>query len=291
MLLLAELYRRDGAWRVRALGQGYDTGLAGLAADFGVAVDDAPPPPQTPAPPADRISLRKELVRVSLEKRGARGIRARVALVLDRTGSMRARYADGTVGRLVERLAPVAAVLDDDGELDAWTFADHCARLPSLRIPELGDWIERHVYIRSGNRQLPPLPDGSLRVPDHLVHVFGGNNEPEVIQDILRAYAAEPGDPVLVLFFSDGGVNRTKQISALLTEAAAKPLFWQFVGLGRADYGILERFDTLPGRLVDNAGFFQVDDIDRIDDAELYDRLLSEFPQWLTEARRAGVIR
>ena len=41
--LLVEVYRRAGAWRVRAVGQGYADGLAGLARDFGVDVaDDAP---------------------------------------------------------------------------------------------------------------------------------------------------------------------------------------------------------------------------------------------------------
>jgi stress response protein SCP2 len=40
VLLVAEVYRRGGAWRVRAVGQGYADGLAGLARDFGVAVDD-----------------------------------------------------------------------------------------------------------------------------------------------------------------------------------------------------------------------------------------------------------
>ncbi|WP_300016495.1 CAP domain-containing protein [Pseudonocardia sp.] len=39
-LLLAEIYPRAGAWRVRAIGQGYSDGLAGLARDFGVQVDD-----------------------------------------------------------------------------------------------------------------------------------------------------------------------------------------------------------------------------------------------------------
>ncbi|TDU01942.1 stress response protein SCP2 [Streptomyces sp. 846.5] len=293
LLLLGEVYRRQGGWRLRALGQGYDTGLAGLAADFGVTVDEQPPstgtaPQSAAAPAADPVSLRKEIVRVNLAKRGAAGVRARIALVLDRSGSMRPLYNGGTVGRLVERMAPVAAVMDDDGSLDAWIFADHCARLPALRIPEMAGWIRRNVYIRSGHRQLPELPGGRLR-PDHLVDVFGGNNEPEVIRDILAYYAERPGDPVLVLFFSDGGINRSRQIQELLTEAASRPLFWQFIGLGKSEYGILEQFDTLPGRVVDNAGFFQVDDFDRITDAELYDRLLSEFPQWLVEARRLGI--
>lgn len=43
VLLLAELYRRGGGWKLRALGQGYADGLAGLARDFGVEVtEDAP---------------------------------------------------------------------------------------------------------------------------------------------------------------------------------------------------------------------------------------------------------
>ncbi|MGW4636547.1 TerD family protein [Nocardia sp. NPDC004415] len=42
--VLGELYRRQGAWKFRAVGQGYDSGLAGLATDFGISVDDEPTP-------------------------------------------------------------------------------------------------------------------------------------------------------------------------------------------------------------------------------------------------------
>ncbi|MFJ9471674.1 TerD family protein [Streptomyces caniferus] len=48
--VLGELYRRQGAWKFRAVGQGYDTGLAGLATDFGISVEE--PAPAQPAPPA-----------------------------------------------------------------------------------------------------------------------------------------------------------------------------------------------------------------------------------------------
>ncbi|MEV0438647.1 TerD family protein [Streptomyces spectabilis] len=51
--VLGEFYRRDGAWKFRAVGQGYASGLAGLATDFGIAVEQrAPSPtPSAPAPP------------------------------------------------------------------------------------------------------------------------------------------------------------------------------------------------------------------------------------------------
>ncbi|MEV4138226.1 TerD domain-containing protein [Dactylosporangium sp. NPDC049742] len=38
-----ELYLRNGAWKFRAVGQGWDSGLAGLATAFGITVDDEPP--------------------------------------------------------------------------------------------------------------------------------------------------------------------------------------------------------------------------------------------------------
>jgi stress response protein SCP2 len=38
--LFGELYRRAGEWKFRAIGQGYESGLAGLATDFGIDVDD-----------------------------------------------------------------------------------------------------------------------------------------------------------------------------------------------------------------------------------------------------------
>ncbi|MFJ9624350.1 TerD family protein [Streptomyces sp. NPDC101181] len=56
--ILGELYRRQGAWKFRAVGQGYSTGLEGLATDFGISVDEpqqaAPSPQAPPAPPQNR---------------------------------------------------------------------------------------------------------------------------------------------------------------------------------------------------------------------------------------------
>ncbi|MFD9359270.1 TerD family protein, partial [Streptomyces sp. NPDC060031] len=55
-LVVVEVYQRGGAWKVRAVGQGYANGLAGIATDFGVSVDEEPAPaaaaPTQVAPPA-----------------------------------------------------------------------------------------------------------------------------------------------------------------------------------------------------------------------------------------------
>ncbi|MFF7731828.1 TerD family protein [Streptomyces sp. NPDC007984] len=55
--VLGEFYRRQGAWKFRAVGQGYSSGLEGLATDYGITVDEpqqaapAPAPVAAPAPP------------------------------------------------------------------------------------------------------------------------------------------------------------------------------------------------------------------------------------------------
>lgn len=332
-----ELYLRGGQWKFRAVGQGYASGLAGLATDFGISVDEeagaaggpepstagvgAPAPaavppvaqpapavpavPPTPAPrlvkgeeqlPVDmrkRLSLRKEQVAVSLEKHGAAGVTARVVLVLDASGSMSFLYSKGVVADVVERMAAVAAQLDDDGVMQAWTFASHPARLPDLGLGELPEWLELHV--RVGELSLfrrSKKPRKGLRPGQVDMRTVGIQNEEQKVIAEVRTYVREhpATDPTLVLFFSDGGVYRNKEIEKELLEAVEEPVFWQFVGLGRSNYGVLERFDTLPGRRVDNVGFFAVDDISDVPDPELYDRLLSEFPAWMTAARQLGII-
>ncbi|MFE5625708.1 TerD family protein [Streptomyces virginiae] len=49
--IFGELYRRGEEWKFRAVGQGYETGLAGLATDFGIDVDADEDEAEEPAAP------------------------------------------------------------------------------------------------------------------------------------------------------------------------------------------------------------------------------------------------
>lgn len=316
--IAGELYRRGGQWKFRAVGQGYAAGLAGLATDFGISVDDpgtdAPPPTPPPSPPApavarpnlvkgaeklppkmrERLNLRKQQVEHSMQKAGATApIVARVIVVLDASGSMGELYLRNTVAKAVERMAAVAAALDDDATMQAWTFATNPARLPDLQIGDLPAWLQLHVrcgQLRIGGRKKRPFESRNGQVD--MVRVGIQNEEQKVIREI-RAFVHQFPLPVptLVLFFSDGGVYNDDEIEHELRGAAEQPIFWQFIGLGNNDYGVLEQFDELPNRRIDNVGFFALDDIDRVGDQELYDRVLREFPKWISAARAAGILR
>jgi hypothetical protein len=103
--------------------------------------------------------------------------------------------------------------------------------------------------------------------------------------------ASKDKTPMFVVFISDGGVSENRKITQLMVDAAKLGIFWQYVGLAGRNYGILEKLDTMPGRVVDNCGFFALDDLHDMTEEQLYDRLMQEFPMWILEAKREGIIR
>ena len=328
--VLVEIYRRAGAWKVRNVSAGWTEGLSGLATAHGVSVDDEPasvasaaPPQPTPAPtppastlpastppastppapapaapaappPSDgvrsvpgeatlslvkrqKLDLRKREVAKVLLTKGAQHERARIVLVLDKTGSMADEYAAGIVHRVVERMVPVAIQLDDDGSLECYLYAVTFAKLPDIRIEYLDQWMADFIHM-----------SGTHQGIDYR-RIGGYNDEIPIMTEVLGTLAGRT-DPTLVLFFTDGGFSKKKEITKLIAQASKLPAFWQFVGIGNNNFGVLTKLDEMSGRTVDNVGFFPVTDIDRIDDAELYRRLLSEFPDWLRAARGAGIL-
>lgn len=226
-----------------------------------------------------QLDLRKQQVHKVLLTKDADQVRARVILVLDKTGSMSREYKKGVVHRVVERMVPVAIQLDDDGSLECYLYAESFFKLPDLHVAQLESWIAEYVHISGKHAGLDYRRIGAV------------NDEIPILTEIIGSLQAGEKMPTLVLFFTDGGFHRKKPITDLIVEAAALAAFWQFVGIGKAGaFGILETLDALEGRVVDNVGFFPVRDIDTMDDAELYRLLLSEFPDWLRQAKNQGIV-
>ena len=96
--------------------------------------------------------------------------------------------------------------------------------------------------------------------------------------------------PVYVIFLTDGDCSDKSDTYEVVRELSNGGAFIQFIGIGDASFSTLQKLDDLSGRKLDNADFFAVDDIDSISDDELYARLMTEFPEWIPEARSAGFI-
>ncbi|MCQ2469554.1 MAG: VWA domain-containing protein, partial [Ruminococcus sp.] len=195
---------------------------------------------------------------------------ARVALVMDMTGSMRRAYGSGLVHFVISKMLPLAVQFDDDGQLDFWFYANDFVRMPSIGL-------ENYQYA---------VPQNWGEVMDSLGIV---NNEPAVMEDVMRKFS-QTKLPVYVIFVTDGGAAYPKKIAELLTEYSYKPIFWQFVGINGSNYGIFENLDIIKNRYVNNSSFFAFDDIRTVPDDFLYDRLLNDFSLWYREIKRLGMI-
>ena len=280
-VIVMEIYRKD-VWRIGCVASGFDGGLSALLKYFcGEEVVSEPVQEPVVAEPV-KVSLEKKMEKApelvslvkplvfELKKKNLETTVARVGLVLDISGSMVPRFKNGTVQSIVNKTLPLAVQFDDDGELDFWFYGTTARKMDSVNlknyttaVPE--DW--KHLMLDLGGR----------------------NNEPIVMRMVVDEYK-DTKIPAYVLFITDGGVNQKKEIQNIITEASHLPIFWQFVGVGGKNYGILEKLDTMTGRYVDNAGFFALDDFKKVSNEELYARLLEEFPSWLEEIKKKGMI-
>ena len=299
-LMLIELYKKEGVWRLAAVAQGFNEGLDAMIRHFGGEVaEDVKSVTESVVPmpgalPLSNIDLKKKVALekaeqtgnasiidltkksfIELEKKKLIGLNARVALVLDASGSMDGQYKRGDVQKVVNRLMPLAINFDNDGSFECWAFAEKTTQLDDVTITNVNDFINTSKqgwrHWRVGARY---------------------NEEIPAIEAVIKYYSQFKDNlPVYVLFISDGGVGSIRKMQSLLTNAATLPMFWQFVGIGGRNYGALEKLDDMPGRVVDNCNFFAIDKITSIEDEKLYELLLEEFPDWLNAARLNNIIQ
>lgn len=259
------------------------------------------------------ISLVKSAT-ISLEKKGMLGHTAQVALVLDISASMDALYKNGKVQTLVERALALASRFDDNGAIDVFLFGVDAHDVGELRVPNINGYVKtlmRSYPLEGGTRYTTAL--------DAVMEHYFPNRK--------RGAPTRAALPVYALFVTDGESQDAHETAQRMKEASHLPIYWQFVGIGhsnrsadtmlrqtaaapaakpgllgrlfggggapakgRTDFSFLERLDELPGRLIDNAGFFSVADPASTPEQDLYDLLMFEYPDYLTAARAKGLL-
>ena len=259
-----EIYRKND-WRFQIVARGFDGGLDKILEFYGgeqIQEEEIKPKKislekKIKAGAPKLISLVKPLT-VELEKRNLQETVAKVALVMDISGSMHSSYSNGAVQEIVNKILPIAVQFDDDGELDFWYFGSKFERRPSVNM---------------GNYE-NAVPADWQKI---MRKIGGGTNALSVMNDVISEY--EHSDlPAYVIFITDGAISNDTKDAVI--RSSRMPIFWQFVGIGNSGegffgrifggYGMLEKLDTLSGRYVDNTNFFALDDFRNVDNAELY---------------------
>ncbi|MDO9355447.1 MAG: VWA domain-containing protein [Solirubrobacteraceae bacterium] len=305
-LQVAEIYRRGGVWKVRALGDGYADGLAKLLTVHGVTVDDEPPvadaaPVRTPAPPTPAaaptptptpvnlekqriVDLRKKveasgsisLVKSfdsaagKLESQGLVGERAEVILVLDVSGSSRPLFKNGAYQALVDRCLAAGLLFDDNGEIETYLFDSALHEAEPVTLASRDGWTDRAI--------LTPK-------------IFRATRYAYPLRRIAEGLTRGSSVPTFVYFVTDGGNQDKKETAKIVSEMSGLPAFLKFVAVGREeDFPFLQRLDDLTGREIDNADFFAVQDPHLVADDAFFELVMQEFKGWLTKARAKGIL-
>lgn len=218
-----------------------------------------------------------ESAAVSLHKHELGDQRAAVYLVLDRSGSMRPYYKDGTMQHFAEQVLALSAHLDDNGIVPTTFFSTDVDGAADLSLSNYA---------------------GRIQALHQSLGHMGRTNYHWAMDAVIDHYLASGNSvPALVVFQTDGGPTSRLAAERYVCKAARLPLFWQFVGFGDPDeneFAFLHKLDDLAvpsKRIVDNAGFFHAGLTPRsVTDKVLYDQLLREFPHWLRAATAEGIV-
>ena len=188
--------------------------------------------------------------------------RARVFVVIDRSGSMYTQYKKGDVQDILTRLLPLALRFDDNQELEVYLFNTSCVQVVGMNINNYKEYVKNEIS-RKGYKPC------------------GGTNYAPAIELTMRDYNDGSPYPAFGIFITDGDNYDKKETDMAVRQSSNYKMFIQFVGSGFENFPYLEKLDDLSGRSVDNTGFVKVADFEHLSDEQLYELLLKQYLEWL----------
>ncbi len=193
--------------------------------------------------------------------------------VFDRSGStdfagrefysIRRGESQSVMSAIATRVLAIGMQLDDNKQIPVVQFSSGASTLEDITPANLETYIADQFSSRAN----------------------GGTSYPSAMKEVVKGFDRKVNYPGLVWFFTDGECNdhEVEATKRLLKEYSSLPIFWSFVGIhvsgDKPDFGFLKDLDNMKGRVVDNAGFMEVN-VDKITDEELYTAMLSEASQF-----------
>lgn len=247
------------------------------------------------------VNLSKTIVNLSKSAGVDLGAtKAQVVVVVDYSGSMSGRYANGTVQQVIDKMLPLGLTFDDNGEVEVFRFADgrDFKQFESLTINNYENYVERYIMKGSmgGTDYAPVLREikrlyidgesddsGNKKAKKGFFGLFKSKNEDAAPASATKTLTGADAsvNPVFVIFITDGDNFDKDDTDRIIRELSKEYCFIQFIGVGTDNMDYLEKLDNLSGRACDNTGFNRFKDIKNISDTQLYEAVLGDYAKWL----------
>lgn len=229
------------------------------------------------------MTKKTEAAAASLRQRGLLGRRFAVILLIDRSGSMKGAYRDGTVQTLVDRALAFALAVDDDGSIPVGLYGGEFTWTLDVTLDNYAGIVAREGWRAKGTTNLTDAVAAA------------------------REIATGTTDPVYLLVVTDGSPDNQKAATEQIIATAAEPVFVKFLLIGHSRPGreyceLLDDLETergrrkvshwmLPMRALDNVDTQLVPEPSALTDAEFAEVMAEEVDTWLAAAIRAGLVR
>ena len=233
------------------------------------------------------VNLSKCLVNLSKKAEVDLGdVKARVIAVLDYSGSMSGLYRKGIVQETLNKLVPLGLTFDDNGEIEVYLFQNSYRKMDELTIDNYSEYVKEVIdksgYSMGGTEYAPVLKAIKNIHQPTIVGAAKG-----FLGGLFKKKAEQPVETgakdeiIFVIFITDGDNSDKRETDDIVRELSKTKTFIQFIGIGNEKFKYLQELDDLSGRDVDNTGFTKFKDISKIEDAELYAKVLEQFADWL----------
>lgn len=220
------------------------------------------------------LEKKAEKVGLILAKKGVTNLPPiRVAAAFDISGSMTNEYEDGDVQSAFDQCLGIAVKIDDDGQIDCYAFDTRGYKAPTATEADFGTYIGT----RKGQGKFGHWPYGGTNygpVLDMIVKDMFPSAKPMLGGIFGGSKKAPQGDPVMVLFFTDGDPGDGDAAARIIKKCQddRTNIYFNLIGVGNDS-----RFLLLKKMAddYDNCGFTHLHSVKMSDD-DIYKSLIND---------------
>jgi hypothetical protein len=232
----------------------------------------------------EKLKAEVDAVKVSLAKKDLQGIRARVILLLDFSGSMAGGYVSGKVQALIRRVLAFGMNVDTDGQIEVFRFGSSVDSRPL--IVDAGNYATAADVLAQGQMGSTNLTAGLRKIAE---------------------IAREAGEVIYLFVITDGQPDDDASAVLQYVELADLPVFVKNLAIREVSFlknvdefkparGLFGRqrpdpvYAPLATRTVDNCNTQFVYDPDGLSPEKFAELATVEWHDWFIAAQHAGIL-